>query len=94
MTRLALRVAPGAKASGWAGVMPDGRRRIRISAPAIDGKANAALVRFVAKSLDLSPKAVRLAHGAGGRDKVVEVDLEPEELSRRLAACGAGKEME
>ena len=89
-----MRVTPGAKATGWAGTMPDGRPRIRIQAPPIEGKANAALVRFLAESLDLPRNAVRLAHGEGGRDKVVEVDLEPEELSRRMKACGAGKEKE
>jgi uncharacterized protein len=94
VTKLNVRVAPGAKASAWAGRMPDGRHRVKIAAAPVEGRANDALVRFVAASLDLPRRSVRLAHGAGGRDKVVEVDLEPEELSRRLAACGAGKETE
>jgi uncharacterized protein YggU (UPF0235/DUF167 family) len=94
VTKLALRIMPGAKASGWAGRMPDGRCRVKVKAPATEGKANDALVAFVALNLELPRRAVRIAHGAGGRDKVVEVDLEPEELSRRLAACGAGKEKE
>ena len=67
--------------------MPDGRRKVRIAAPAIEGRANDALVAFVAMSLDLPRRAVRLARGAAGRDKVVEVDLETDEIERRLAAC-------
>jgi uncharacterized protein YggU (UPF0235/DUF167 family) len=74
--------------------MPDGRHRVKIAAPPVEGQANDALVRFVARSLDLPRQSVRVAHGASGRDKVIEVDLESEELSRRLAACGAGKETE
>jgi hypothetical protein len=35
--------------------------------------------------------AVRLAHGAGGRDKVVEVDLAEDELARRLERATSGE---
>ena len=89
---LRLRVGPGAKTSAWVGVMPDGRRKVRIAAPAIEGRANAALVAFVAQSVGLPRRAVRLLRGAAGRDKVVEVDLESDELERRLAACMDRKE--
>ena len=92
MSTLKLRVAPGAKVSDWAGTMPDGRWKIRIAAPPIEGRANEELVRFVAASLELPRRAVRLAHGAGGRDKVIDVDLEADELERRLWACRDRKE--
>jgi uncharacterized protein (TIGR00251 family) len=92
LSRLKLRVAPGAKSSGWSGELPDGRWKVKIAAPPIEGRANEELVRFIADSLELPRRSVRLAHGAGGRDKVVEVDLDPDELARRLAACRARKE--
>ena len=92
MSTLKLRVSPGAKASGWTGLMPDGRFKVKIAAPPIEGRANEELVRFVAASLDLPRRSVRLTHGAGGRDKVVEVDLDRDELARRVTACGARKE--
>ena len=92
MSALRLRVTPGAKANGWAGTLPDGRWKVKIAAPPLEGRANEELVRFVARSLELPRRSVRVAHGAGGRDKVVDVDLDPEELARRLAACGARKE--
>jgi uncharacterized protein len=72
--------------------MPDGRRKVRIAAPPIEGRANDALVAFVAASVGLPRRAVRLAKGASGRDKVIEVDLEADELERRLAACMDRKE--
>ena len=72
--------------------MPDGRRKLRIAAPAIEGRANEALVAFVATSLGLPRRAVRLARGAAGRDKVIMVDLDPEELAQRIAACAEPKE--
>ena len=83
MSTLKLRVAPGAKKSGWKGALPDGRLKVAIAAPPVDGRANEALVRFVAAALGLKARAVA-SHGAGGRDKVIEVDLEPDELARRL----------
>lgn len=87
--RLDVRVTPGAKASAWAGRMPDGRRKLKIAAPPVDGRANHALIAFVATSLGLPPRSVRLTHGAGGRDKRLEIDLAVDELERRLAAAAA-----
>jgi len=91
VSTLKLRVAPGAKKNGWKGTLPDGRMKVAIAAPPIDGRANEALVRFVAAALGVKSSAVRVAHGAGGRDKVVEVDLDPEELSRRLERATQGE---
>ena len=91
MSVLKLRVAPGAKKNAFAGVLPDGRMKVSIAAPPVDGRANEALVRFLAQALDLPQRSVRVAHGAGGRDKVVEVDLDPEELSARLARAREAK---
>ena len=91
MSRLKLRVVPGAKKSSWKGALPDGRMKVAIAAPPVDGRANEALVRFVAEALGLKTNAVRVAHGAGGRDKVVEVDLDSDELARRLVRATSGE---
>ena len=80
-------MTPGAKSSAWAGAMPDGRLRVKVAAPPIEGRANDALAEFVAASLHLPRRAVRIERGAGSRDKVVAVDLPADELARRLAAC-------
>ncbi len=69
--------------------MADGRRKLAIAAPPIEGRANEALVSFVAKSLGLPRSAVRVVHGAGGRDKRLDIDLGPEELERRVDALEA-----
>jgi uncharacterized protein (TIGR00251 family) len=88
VSKLKLRVSPGAKKSGWAGRLADGRLKVSIAAPPIEGRANDALVRFLRDELRAT---VRVAHGAGGRDKVVEVDLDPEELARRLERATGGE---
>ena len=38
-----------------------------------------------------APRAVRVAKGAGGRDKVLEIDLEPAELEARIRTMGDEK---
>ena len=89
--RLAVRLTPrgGRDAiDGWA-TDAAGREflRVRVSAPPVEGEANAALVRVIAKALGCAPSAVRIVSGAGARTKILEVnDLAEDELRRRLEA--------
>jgi uncharacterized protein (TIGR00251 family) len=79
-----LTVSPGAKRSEVVRT-PEGEIRIRLAAPAAEGKANRELVRYLAGALGLSPSSVRLLRGATGRHKVVEVvGLSREDIERRL----------
>ena len=52
---------------------PDGRIRMAITAPPVDGAANEAVVAQFAKSLGLSKRQVSLAAGARGREKTLHV---------------------
>ncbi len=93
MTRavLAVRLTPrgGRDAiDGWA-ADADGRPylKVRVSAPPVEGEANAALVALMAKRLGLSRSAVRVASGATARLKRLEIEgLSPEDLHRLLGA--------
>jgi uncharacterized protein (TIGR00251 family) len=67
---LALRVAPGAKKNRIMGEH-DGRLRVRLQAPPVEGKANKALLRFLARELGLRKNQVRLRRGERSRDKIV-----------------------
>jgi uncharacterized protein (TIGR00251 family) len=69
---VALRVVPNARRSEVVGVA-DGRLRVRIAAPAIDGKANAEVQRFVAQLFNVRRGAVTLRRGERSRDKTVHV---------------------
>jgi uncharacterized protein (TIGR00251 family) len=69
---LAVHVQPGAKRSAVAGLHGE-RLKIRIAAPALDGRANDALVAFVAASLGVAKRSVRIAGGGRARDKLVAV---------------------
>ena len=81
---LALHVQPGAKRSAAAGLHGE-RLKLRIAAPAVDGRANDALVAFVAERLGVPRTRVALARGEHSRDKLVVVSGECE--PSRLAAA-------
>jgi hypothetical protein len=52
----------------------DGALHARVAAPPADGAANHALVRLLARELDVPASAVRLVAGASGRTKVIAID--------------------
>jgi len=69
----AVRVVPRAAKEGVAGY-EEGVLRIRLNAPPVEGKANEALARFLAKALGVSRRSVTLVSGEKGRKKIVRVD--------------------
>jgi uncharacterized protein (TIGR00251 family) len=71
---LTLHIQPGAKKTEFAGLHGDALK-IRLAAPPVDGKANEALVRFLADTLDLPKSAVTLKSGQTSRRKVLEVRM-------------------
>ena len=54
---------------GW----QDGLLRVRVTAPPVDGKANEALERLIAKALGVPKRDVSIVSGARGREKAVEI---------------------
>ena len=73
MADVDVRVVPRAKRDEIAGER-DGRVLVRVSAPPVDGKANEALRRLVAKALAVPKNRVRIVRGASSRDKTVRVE--------------------
>jgi uncharacterized protein (TIGR00251 family) len=48
--------------------------KIKLRAPAVEGKANAALRCFLAEELNIPKRAITLEHGQRSRDKVIRID--------------------
>jgi uncharacterized protein YggU (UPF0235/DUF167 family) len=71
--RLALQVTPNAKKTEPIGVL-DGVLTLWLQAPPLEGRANLALVRYLADRLDVPRSAVRVTHGVSNKRKLVEVD--------------------
>lgn len=69
---LTLHIQPGAKKTEFAGLHGDALK-IRLAAPPVDGKANEALLKFVAETLGMAKTAVSLKSGHTSRRKVLEV---------------------
>jgi uncharacterized protein (TIGR00251 family) len=70
---LAIRVQPRARRTEVAGERA-GAVVIRVSAPPVDGKANAAVCKLVARSAGVPASSVSIVRGESARDKVVRVE--------------------
>ena len=80
-----LRLRGGGGRNAFAGQVGD-RLKVRIAAPPIEGRANAALVKFLAGQFRVARSRVRLVAGEFDRDKVVEIDR-PAALPQEIRAC-------
>ena len=86
--RITIRVRPGSAREAVGGSY-DGALVVRVSAPAVDGRATAAALAAIAAAFGVRPRAVRLVSGATSRTKVVDVDgADPAVLGQLLAGPG------
>ena len=84
--RLAVQITPNAKKTEVIGVLDD-VLKLRLQAQPSEGKANEALVKYLAKTLEVPRSAVTITHGQTNKRKLIEVSsgtLTPEEVERRL----------
>lgn len=89
MARLAVKLTPGASADridGW-DVDAGGRPvlKVRVRARPVEGEANEALVKLLAKALGVAKSAVSVQRGAQSRTKILEIaGLSEDEAKSRL----------
>lgn len=82
MITLDVKVTPRASRNEIVGVR-DGVLGVRVTAAPVDDAANKAVVRLIAKRAGVAPSRVRIARGARGRRKRIEIEgAGPGELSR------------
>jgi uncharacterized protein len=84
--RMAVQIAPNAKKTEVIGVF-DGALKLKLQAQPIEGKANEALVRFLAGVLAVPRSALTITHGQTNKRKLIEVvsaTLTPEAVERLL----------
>ena len=85
---LALHIQPGAKQTGFAGLHGEAMK-LRLAAPPVDGRANAALCAFLAEFCGVPKAAVTLVSGETSRAKRVRVDkATPAAVARLRALAG------
>jgi uncharacterized protein (TIGR00251 family) len=83
MADVEVRVIPRAGRDEIAGER-DGRLLVRVTAPPVEGKANAAVCRVLAKALRVPKTGVTVVRGETARDKTVRVDGVDQKTLRRL----------
>lgn len=85
---VAVRLTPKASENAIRGIErdTDGAARIRAAVTTVpeDGKANAALLKLLAKTWKLPKTSLSIASGAMSRNKVVHIAGRPDDLSRLL----------
>jgi uncharacterized protein (TIGR00251 family) len=82
--QLLLAVSPNARRTAADG-LHDGCLRVRLNAPPVDGKANDALLTWLARELGLAKRSVTLLRGESARRKTVHVDAPAETVAQWLA---------
>lgn len=84
-TLVNLRVSPGAKRNKIEGPYGEGAIRVRVTAPPVDGEANAETERLLATLLEVPRSDVCVIRGASSRNKTLLVrGLEPAEVRAAL----------
>ena len=84
--RLAVQITPNAKKTAVIGVLEDALK-LKLQAQPVEGKANEALVKFLAKTLGVARGAVTITHGQTNKKKLIEIKsgtLTADEVERRL----------
>jgi uncharacterized protein (TIGR00251 family) len=71
--RIDIRVAPRSSRDAVLGEHA-GALKVALTAPPVDGEANAALIAFLAKKLGVAARQIRIVHGERGKTKLLEVE--------------------
>lgn len=87
--RLRVRVQPKASRNAVVEACV-GYYRLALTAPPVEGAANAALIKFLAKTLSLRPRHITLIGGAHAREKVLRVEGIDMERVRTMMDAAAG----
>jgi len=82
---ITIRVTPRAKKNQITEIMSDGTIKIHLTAPPLEGKANAALIEFLADILKVPRKNIEIVAGKRGRNKIVSIlDMDPQTIQAHL----------
>ena len=86
-TLLGVKVSANAKRTALLG-LHGGSLKIAVSAPARQGRANRALVKFVAELLGVAAANVEVVRGQSSTHKTLYISkLGPPQISKRVQAC-------
>ena len=82
---LMVRVTPRARKNEITGILVDGTIKVRLTAPPVEGKANEALISFLAEVLDIPTTKIEIIGGVTARNKRVSlIGLDAETAQRKI----------
>jgi len=83
MSLIHIKIIPNAKNNEIVG--KEGNAwKIRINAPPIEGRANEALVKFLAEILDVAPSLIEIVKGGSSKNKTIKIPLSESEVEEIL----------
>jgi uncharacterized protein YggU (UPF0235/DUF167 family) len=73
-TRLTLKIRASAPKTEFTERFGDATWKLRVAAPPVDGKANQAIIRYLAKIASVPASAIRIVAGFTATSKIVEIE--------------------
>lgn len=73
MLKIKIRVLPRSSKNEVVGEMADGTLKVKLTAPPVDGKANEALIKLLAKHFDVSKNKIKIVAGTTSKNKTIEI---------------------
>lgn len=70
--KISIQIKPGSKKEGIE-ILSETEWVVRVKEPAVEGKANAAMIEAIAEKLNLPKSKVKLLHGLKSKKKIVEI---------------------
>lgn len=70
---LNIRLIPGAKKNQIVAISEAGIIKVKVTQPAVEGKANAGLIKYLAKNLDVAPSYIQIDRGEKSREKSIRI---------------------
>ena len=84
-TSIVVRVTPRAKKNEIHQIRDDGRVKIRLKAPPVNGKANQSLIQFLAEVIGIKSSQINIVSGRNKREKLVQITgISSETVRERL----------
>lgn len=82
-------IQPNSKKSGYAGVY-DGLPKLKITAPPVDGAANAEIIKIFSKLLNIPKSDIVISSGQASRLKILDIntDMSHEEIINKIQLFG------
>lgn len=89
MFSVTIRVTPGASRTHVGGSVGEALR-VRVTAPAVDGRANDGVIAALAKAFGVRPRDITIRRGATARTKTLDISGDSQDLAQRLSQLLVG----